>query len=596
MYARFVKRILDLLFALLVLPFVALVVAAAAIAIRAEDGGPVFYNAQRMGRNGRPFTMYKLRTMHVNAADIRMPDGSAFSSDTDPRSTNIGRRLRKASIDELPQIINIIKGEMSFIGPRPDDLTEAGLYVPPEQRKLEQRPGISGYAQVYGRNAISWRERLVLDVVYVDNISLALDIRIFFKTFSAVFSQKDVYAQVSEPEGGDGGEERAGGKAGGENRVEGGEEQAGNAPAGNGVAIHSITLAVVAKGESDYLPALLADITAQDYSHWRVEVLLIDSDCGNDVLQRRQMEQFAEGAKDFWRVAILNNPKKTLPAGCNIALAEMGSDALVRIDAHARIPADFLRRCVEVLEEGHDVVGGPRPVVTDATGGWAATLLAAETSVFGASAAGYRREVGARPVNSLFHGAYRREVLQAVGNYDERLHRTEDNDYSQRIRSLGFELYFDPRIHSEQYLRPTFAALLNQKLKNGFWIGRTMWIKPRAVSPMHLVPLTFVLALLACLVWAGVMLRPWSPTSVVTASNLLLTWSPLLALTSVYLLADCLASLQAAFSAHPARIQMLALPLVFLCLHLAYGFGTLSGWLVEYYQGIANGIKSAFDR
>jgi lipopolysaccharide/colanic/teichoic acid biosynthesis glycosyltransferase len=137
--------------------------------------------------------MYKLRTMSVNAPDFRQPDGSAFSAADDPRQTQVGSWLRRTSFDELPQLLNVLKGDMSFIGPRPDDLKEAALYNEEEARKLEQRPGISGYAQVYGRNAINWHERLALDVEYINKISFALDVKIFFRTFAVVFMQRDIY-------------------------------------------------------------------------------------------------------------------------------------------------------------------------------------------------------------------------------------------------------------------------------------------------------------------------------------------------------------------------------------------------------------------
>ena len=119
MYKCFFKRVLDLLLAILALPFVLLLIAIAAPLIWLEDRGSVFYNAKRMGRNGRPFKMFKLRSMKVNAPDLRNADGSTFNSSDDPRVTRIGRFMRKTSIDEIPQILNVLIGDMSFVGPRP---------------------------------------------------------------------------------------------------------------------------------------------------------------------------------------------------------------------------------------------------------------------------------------------------------------------------------------------------------------------------------------------------------------------------------------------------------------------------------------------
>jgi len=193
MYNRIIKRLFDLLLGFVALPFLGIAVLVIAPLIKREDKGPAFYNSPRVGRHGKSFTMYKFRTMFVDAPDLKMPDGSAYNAPDDPRMTRIGTKLRKTSIDELPQILNIIRGEMSFIGPRPDLLDEAALYVGDESRKLEVRPGISGYAQVYGRNAITWRERLALDVEYVEKIGFLLDIRIFLRTFAVVFSGQGVY-------------------------------------------------------------------------------------------------------------------------------------------------------------------------------------------------------------------------------------------------------------------------------------------------------------------------------------------------------------------------------------------------------------------
>ena len=324
--------------------------------------------------------------------------------------------------------------------------------------------------------------------------------------------------------------------------------------------VELVSLVVVARNEEGCLPQILADITAQDHPHSNIELLLVDSNAGANEAQRQLMEEFAQNAHSFRRVVVLDNPAGYLPQGCNIALAAYEGDVFLRVDAHARIPADFVRRCAEVLEEGHDVCGGFRPVVVKEPSAWRDTLLAAETSAFGASAASYRRSQQGTAVASVFHGAYRRRVLETVGGYDERLLRTEDNDMSQRVRAAGFRIWMDPRIRSQQYLRPSLRALLRQKYANGCWIGRTLWLKPAAVSLFHLVPCAFVLALLV-----GVVL------------GLCLSWLPMLALCGVYLLADLALSLAAIFAAEKPRASMLALPLIFPTMHVSYGAGTLVG-------------------
>lgn len=197
MYSKFIKRLLDILLSLLLMPFVLITVGICGILIKLDDQGPVFYCGKRLGKDGRMFKMYKLRSMKVNAPDMRNADGSTYNSDDDPRSTGIGRMLRKTSLDELPQTFNVLRGDMSFIGPRPDLPEHINYYEGEEIRKLEVLPGISGYNQAYFRNAAEWKERLKNDVYYANNISFILDVKIFFKTISGILMRNGIYTNAS---------------------------------------------------------------------------------------------------------------------------------------------------------------------------------------------------------------------------------------------------------------------------------------------------------------------------------------------------------------------------------------------------------------
>lgn len=194
-YQAYGKRACDIAISMAALPFVGAVIGACGALIKLEDNGPIFYNAPRVGKDGREFTMYKLRSMKVNAPDLVMSDGSTYNGDDDPRMTKIGSFMRKTSLDEFPQFINVLKGDMSVIGPRPDLKRETELYQGDERRKLEVKPGITGYAAVSGRNAIPWHERLALDVYYVDHVSFGLDAKIFFRTIATVFAQEGIYVK-----------------------------------------------------------------------------------------------------------------------------------------------------------------------------------------------------------------------------------------------------------------------------------------------------------------------------------------------------------------------------------------------------------------
>ena len=137
--------------------------------------------------------MYKLRTMKKNMPDLRNPDGSTYNSEDDYRLTSCGKWIRRFSLDELPQVLNVLKGEMSLVGPRPDLPSQEKFYVGNERDKLLARPGITGYSQAYFRNSISWKERIGFDIFYIQNVSFIMDMKIILKTVTALFQSKNIY-------------------------------------------------------------------------------------------------------------------------------------------------------------------------------------------------------------------------------------------------------------------------------------------------------------------------------------------------------------------------------------------------------------------
>lgn len=193
MYKNFFKRVFDLILAVVVLPVWFIILVIVGPIIYFQDKGSIFYNAPRLGKDGKIFKMYKFRSMKINAPDLRNDDGSTFNAEDDPRLTKIGKFIRKTSLDETPQLLNIIKGEMSIIGPRPDLPEHRDLYEGNEVRKLEIRPGVTGYNQAYFRNTIPWKERIQNDIYYIDHLSWWFDIKIFFKTVISVLKLEDVY-------------------------------------------------------------------------------------------------------------------------------------------------------------------------------------------------------------------------------------------------------------------------------------------------------------------------------------------------------------------------------------------------------------------
>ncbi len=201
MYRLFWKRLFDLLIALLVLPLWLVLLAVVGPILYLQDRGSVFYNAPRLGKNGKVFTMFKFRTMRMHAPDIRNEDGSTYNAADDPRVTPIGRLLRKTSLDETPQLLNILKGDMSVIGPRPDLPEHISSYSDFERRKLEIRPGVTGFSQAYFRNSVQWKERIRNDIYYIDHLTFRFDVKILIKTALSVLRCEGVYKIPERPSG-----------------------------------------------------------------------------------------------------------------------------------------------------------------------------------------------------------------------------------------------------------------------------------------------------------------------------------------------------------------------------------------------------------
>lgn len=188
----------DIIGALILLPFVILVIIVFAPIIYFTDKGPIFYNAERVGRNFRIFKMFKLRSMYVNAPDIRNSDGSTYNAADDPRVTPIGRFMRKTSVDEIPQLLNVLAGDMSFVGPRPilpkKDYSEMHDYL---IKMMIVRPGITGYNQAYFRNSIQRIEKYKNDAYYSTHLSLFMDLKILFKTVITVLCQRNINTNIN---------------------------------------------------------------------------------------------------------------------------------------------------------------------------------------------------------------------------------------------------------------------------------------------------------------------------------------------------------------------------------------------------------------
>lgn len=329
-----------------------------------------------------------------------------------------------------------------------------------------------------------------------------------------------------------------------------------------------LSLGIVAFNEQDYIETLLNEILMQDYDKKHTEILLINSmstDATLEIFNKFKLEHLAE----YYNILVLDNPKKIQAAGWNVAIENFSGDALIRLDAHAKIPTNFLSTNASTLESGENVCGGMRPNIIDNETPEKRLVHLSDRSMFGASFGKYHQSKGRKYVDTVFHGCYRKEVIQKVGLFNENLGRTEDNDYHYRVRKAGYKICYNPEICSYQFSRATVAHSVKQKYGNGFWIGRTLFIQPNCISLFHLVPFAFVMALVVCLVLA------------MFGVKLLLTL-----LGVAYGIADILLSVMAIISEKKFYIEYVLLPFMFLTLHLAYGVGTLLGMFSVIIKGV----------
>lgn len=318
-----------------------------------------------------------------------------------------------------------------------------------------------------------------------------------------------------------------------------------------------VSFCVIAYNEEKSIQNLFHDICSQTYPHNKMEVILVNSMSTDQT--RKLMERFAGEDHGFLRVIVADNPKVIQAAGWNVAIRRASGDIIMRIDAHTMIPKEFVARNVECIMTGEDVTGGPRPNIVEEDTPWKHTLLLAESSMFGSSIAPFRKSYHKSYVKSVFHGAYRREVFEKAGLFNENLGRTEDNEMHYRIRKAGYKICYDPEIISYQHTRNTWKGMLKQKYGNGYWIGLTLGICPGCFSFYHFVPLIFMLGIITSLLLAF------------CGYTLLLK-----VLCAVYGTVNILMSLFAVRK-QKKYWQNLLLPVIFLSLHLAYGLGTIVG-------------------
>ena len=319
----------------------------------------------------------------------------------------------------------------------------------------------------------------------------------------------------------------------------------------------TVSLCVVAYNEEKHLPSVLNDLQSQTYPHELIEIVLVDSASTDST--HSIMQEFKSNNKSFKSVVVVDNPKKVQASGWNVAIKNSTCDVIIRLDAHTQIPCDFTEKNIANIESGEFVSGGMRPCLIEDETLWRKMLLQAENSLFGSSVNQCKHSEKKMYVKTMFHAAYRREVFEKAGGFNENLLRTEDNEMHYRIRKAGYKLCYDPQIVSYQYARSSLKKNIKQKYGNGYWIGLTLGVCPGCISLYHLVPFAFVLAiilttLLACMGFWHLSALMWSLYAIFAVGNTIIS------------------SLNRKFNPY-----VFTMPLIFLCLHISYGVGTIVG-------------------
>jgi succinoglycan biosynthesis protein ExoA len=482
------KRVFDVVLSsvglLVFSPFLVLI----SILTLALDGRPVLFRQKRIGFKGEPFEIYKFRTMVRNAESL----GKPLTVGDDPRITKVGKWLRKTKLDELPQLFNVLLGQMSFVGPRPEVERYVAYYTPVQRTVLDLVPGITDLASIRYRheseilNAASDPERTYIEQILPDKIRINLeyasqsnvlrDCGVILKTVSALFSSEHISDKVALTCVSD-------------------RDERKSANAGPLVSV-----IVPCRNECHYIETCLRSILDQVVPTGGMEVLVIDgmSDDGTCEILHRIAETDS-------RVRLIDNPRRITPVALNLGITNARGQIIVRMDAHTEYSKDYVLKCVEtLLQTGADNVGGPAR--TNAVGYIQRAIAAAHHSPFSSGGAAFHNVNYEGEVDTVFYGCWRKDKLIEIGLFDEELIRNQDDELNYRITKSGGRLWQSPQIRCWYSPRNSLVGLFKQYFQYGYWKVRVIQKHDRPASLRHLVPVVFVLGL--ALGWLPGLLYP----------------------------------------------------------------------------------------
>jgi succinoglycan biosynthesis protein ExoA len=538
-----IKPVLDAVLAAILLVLTSPLFLASCLLVKLTSPGPVIYSQRRVGRGGRVYTMYKIRSM-VHNCELR--SGPRWSTPSDPRVTAVGRFLRRTHLDELPQLWNVLRNEMSLVGPRPERpefVAHLALVFPDYRQRLNVAPGITGFAQIQlppDSDLESVALKLRYDLYYAERVSLASDLRILLGTvphilgFSPEFtralcclptrdeveseSQSRVAAASVETSfevdptaasavvptaawgtaaAADTAPCRRSEAVSPRNGASPGPDPIGRAAdvatESAGWSSGSVSVIVPVRNEERNIAQTLGDLLALDKEGIDYEILVVDgdsTDATRDVVRSLMA--------DHPELKLLRNPRRLSSAARNVGIAYARGEFVVIVDGHCRVTnRAYLHDLVDgFVRSGADSLGRPQPLDVPGATVFQRAIAAARSSWLGHHPASHIYSSGERLVRPQSVAvAYRRSVFTTVGLFDESFDACEDVEFNHRLDRKGLTCFFTPKIGVSYHPRSSLRGLFQQMVRYGRGRARLLRKHPETLSLSCLVPMAFVAGL-----------------------------------------------------------------------------------------------------
>ena len=556
------KPMIDAVLAGVLLVLTSPVLLVAMLLVRLTSRGPALYPQTRLGQGGRPFTIYKLRSMYLDCEQLT---GPKWSLPRDPRVTSIGRILRSTHLDELPQLWNVLRGEMSLVGPRPERpeiIVQLERALPDYRKRLEVRPGITGLAQVHlppDTDLQSVRRKLNYDLYYTRHLSFWLDARILISTpfYVARVSHWTIARLVWFPRH--------------SNPIEVQRPMSTKyawtrptevldvpSPGAAQLDVPSITVVVPVRNEEAHLGRVLDLLLNQDYPKNRFEVLVIDgrSTDGTWAIAESYRARHPN-------LKVIDNPKRLSSAARNLGIRHARGDLILIVDGHCELDEShyFCHLADAFGRSNAHCVGRPQPLDVTRVSTLQQAIAAARSCWLGhhPSSFIYSSDEQFVPAKSVAV-AYRRSIFDQVGLFDESFDACEDVEFNHRIDRAGLCCYFTPNVEVRYHPRSSLLDLFRQMVRYGR--GRTRLLRKH--------PETFSLGGFIPAFWMAVLL-----SGPLVASAWPVLWMVYLGVIALYL--TVVLGVSAAIARNQRTLTFLVwLPLVFLTVHAGSGWGVLN--------------------